>query len=97
MFGKKAGRTSLFALDALGEPIAEYGVAVTPPIEDLRGLLRTEIGDERINVAYTPNGAVLSGSLPNAALVESAKAITAQFLGAGATVTNRLRVSGACR
>lgn len=95
VFGKKAGRTSLFALDALGEPIAEYGVAVTPPIEDLRGLLRTEVGDERINVAYTPNGAVLSGSLPNAALVESAKAITAQFLGAGATVTNRLRVSGA--
>lgn len=38
---------------------------------------------------------MLSGSLPNAALVESAKAITAQFLGAGATVTNRLRVSGA--
>ena len=95
VFGKKAGRTSLFALDAAGEPIAEYGVAVTPPIEDLRNLLRQELGDERIAVTYTPNGAVLSGSLPSAALVESAKAITTQFLGSGATVTNRLRVTGA--
>ncbi|WP_204277038.1 hypothetical protein, partial [Escherichia coli] len=49
----------------------------------------------RIGVTYTPNGAVLSGSLPNAALVETAKAVTAQFLGQGATVTNRLRISGA--
>jgi pilus assembly protein CpaC len=95
VFGKKPGRTSLFALDDAGEPVAEYGISVTQPIEDLRGLLRSEVGDYRINVAYTPNGAVLSGDLPNAGLVESAKAITAQFLGQGATVTNRLRISGA--
>ncbi|MCJ2013114.1 type II and III secretion system protein family protein [Methylobacterium sp. J-076] len=95
VFGKKPGRTSLFALDAAGDPVAEYGVAVTQPIEELRTLLRNEIGDYRISVTYTPGGAALSGSLPNAALVESAKAITAQFLGQGATVTNRLRVTGA--
>ncbi|KNY20773.1 hypothetical protein AKJ13_20865 [Methylobacterium sp. ARG-1] len=95
VFGKKPGRTSLFALDDAGDPIAEYGVSVTQPIEELRSLLRNEVGDYRITVAYTPNGAVLSGNLPNAALVETAKALTAQFLGQGATVTNRLRVSGA--
>lgn len=95
VFGKKPGRTSLFALDDKGEPIAEYGVAVVQPIEDLRNLLRSEVGDYRINVAYTPNGAVLSGALPNPGLVETAKAVTAQFLGQGATVTNRIRVMGA--
>ncbi|GJE06805.1 MULTISPECIES: type II and III secretion system protein family protein [Methylobacterium] len=95
VFGKKPGRTSLFALDEAGDPVAEYGVAVTQPIEDLRNILRNEVGDYRIGVTYTPNGAVLSGSLPNAALVETAKAVTAQFLGQGATVTNRLRISGA--
>ena len=95
VFGKKAGRTSLFALDDAGDPIAEYGVSVRQPIEDLRELLRNEVGDYRLGVTYTPNGAVLSGSLPNAGLVETAKAVTAQFLGQGATVANRIRVSGA--
>ncbi|GLS46089.1 type II and III secretion system protein family protein [Methylobacterium brachythecii] len=95
VFGKKPGRTSLFALDEAGEPVAEYGLSVTQPIQDLRDLLRSEVGDYKIGVTYTPNGAVLSGSLPNAGLVESAKAVTAQFLGQGATVTNRIRISGA--
>ena len=95
VFGKKPGRTSLFALDDAGDPIAEYGVSITQPIEDLRNLLRQEVGDYRLSVTYTPNGAVLSGNLPNAGLVETAKAVTAQFLGQGATVTNRIRVSGA--
>jgi pilus assembly protein CpaC len=95
VFGKKPGRTSLFALDDAGEPIAEYGVSIRQPIEDLRELLRSEVGDYRLSVTYTPNGAVLSGNLPNAGLAETAKAVTAQFLGQGATVTNRIRISGA--
>lgn len=95
VFGKKSGRTSLFALDDTGEAIAEYVVAVKQPIQDLRDLLRSEVGDYRIHVTYTPNGAVISGTLPNAGLVETAKTVTAQFLGQGATVTNRLRVASA--
>jgi pilus assembly protein CpaC len=95
LFGKKAGRTSLFALDARGEALAEYQVVVTQPIEDLRALLRSEVGDYSISVTYTPSGAVLSGRVPNAAVAESAKALTLQFLGNGAIVNNRLKVAGA--
>jgi pilus assembly protein CpaC len=95
LFGKKAGRTSLFALDARGEALAEFQVVVTQPIEDLRALLRSEVGDYPIFVSYTPNGAVLSGRVPNAAVAESAKALTLQFLGNGAIVSNRLKVAGA--
>jgi pilus assembly protein CpaC len=95
LFGKKAGRTSLFALDARGEALAEFQVVVTQPIEDLRALLRSEVGDYPISVSYTPNGAVLSGRVPNAATAESAKALTLQFLGNGAIVDNRLKVAGA--
>ncbi|WP_370691950.1 type II and III secretion system protein family protein [Bradyrhizobium xenonodulans] len=95
VFGKKAGRTSLFALDAGGEALAEFQVVVTQPIEDLRALLRSEVGDYPISVSYTPNGAVVSGLVPNAAVAESAKAITLQFLGPGAIVNNRLKVAGA--
>jgi pilus assembly protein CpaC len=95
VFGKKAGRTSFFALDDNQQAIAEYEVIVTQPIKDLREMLRNEIGDYAIQVSYTPNGAVLSGIVPNATLAESAKSITAQFLGPGAIITNRLRVAGA--
>ena len=95
VFGKKAGRTSLFALGADQEPIAEFQIVVTQPIEDLREILRSELGDRPIHVTYTPNGAVLSGVVPSAAVAESAKSLVAQFLGQGAIVTNRLRVSGA--
>ncbi|MDQ8726875.1 type II and III secretion system protein family protein [Bradyrhizobium sp. LHD-71] len=95
VFGKKAGRTSFFALGEDQQAIAEYQVIVTQPIEDLREMLRSEVGDYAIQVSYTPNGAVLSGTVPNAALAESAKSITAQFLGQGAIITNKLRVAGA--
>ena len=43
VFGKKPGRTSLFALSESGDPIAEYQVVVTPPVEDLRELLHGEV------------------------------------------------------
>jgi len=95
VFGKTAGRTSLFALDDQGEAVAEYQVVVARPIEDLRALIRNSLGDHNITVTYTPNGAVLNGTVPDAATAESARAITAQFLGQGAEITNRLAVAGA--
>lgn len=95
VFGKKSGRTSLFALGEDGQAIAEYQVIVTQPIEDLRELLRAELGNLAISATYTPNGAILSGTVPNAAAAETAKSLVSQFLGSGAIVVNRLRVSGA--
>jgi pilus assembly protein CpaC len=95
VFGKKPGRTSLFALSESGDPIAEYQVVVTPPVEDLRELLHGEVPDSRIGVTYTPNGAVLSGTVPNAVAAEAARSIASQFLGQGAVVNNRLKVAGA--
>jgi pilus assembly protein CpaC len=94
VFGKRSGRTSLFALDEQGRAIAQQQVVVVQPVEDLRALLRSELGDYKIDVDYTPNGAVLSGNVPNAAAAESARSLVLQFLGQGATVSNRLRVAG---
>jgi pilus assembly protein CpaC len=95
VFGKSPGRTSLFALDSEGNAVAEHVIIVTRPIEELRALLRSTLGDLDISVTYTPNGAVLSGTVPNAATAEQARAITAQFLGQGAVINNTLRVTGA--
>nr|WP_092087163.1 type II and III secretion system protein family protein [Bradyrhizobium brasilense] len=94
VFGKKPGRTSLFALNENGEALAELRVVVTQPIEDLRAMLRAEVGDYPIQVSYTPRGAILSGTAPNAEVVETAKKVTEQFLGAGALVVNKIQVAG---
>ncbi|WP_439099830.1 type II and III secretion system protein family protein [Bradyrhizobium yuanmingense] len=94
VFGKKSGRTSLFALNDKGEALAEFRVVVTQPVEDLRAALKGELGDYPIQVTYTPRGAILSGTVPSADVVERAKKITEQFLGAGALVVNKVQVAG---
>ncbi|RXH42212.1 type II and III secretion system protein family protein [Bradyrhizobium zhanjiangense] len=94
VFGKKSGRTSLFALNDKGEALAELRVVVTQPIEDLRATLKAEVGDYPIQISYTPRGAILSGTAPNADVVETARKVTEQFLGAGALVVNKIQVAG---
>ncbi|WP_026616035.1 type II and III secretion system protein family protein [Ensifer aridi] len=94
VFGKKFGRTSLFALDENGEALAELRVVVTQPIADLRAMLRDQVGDYPIHVSYTPRGAILSGTAPNAEVVDTAKRVTEQFLGDGAPVVNNIKVAG---
>ncbi|WP_456640554.1 type II and III secretion system protein family protein [Bradyrhizobium sp. USDA 10063] len=94
VFGKKSGRTSLFALNDDGEALAEFRVVVTQPIEDLRAMLKAQVGDYPIQVSYTPRGAILSGTAPNAEIVDTAMRVTEQFLGAGALVVNKIQLAG---
>ncbi|MGX5844989.1 type II and III secretion system protein family protein [Mesorhizobium sp. ArgA1] len=94
VFGKKSGRTTLFALNDNGEALAELQIVVTQPIGDLRAMLRDQVGDYPIRVKYTPRGAILSGTAPDAETVDAAKTVTEQFLGDGAQVVNRIKVAG---
>ncbi|UVK50293.1 type II and III secretion system protein family protein (plasmid) [Mesorhizobium sp. AR02] len=94
VFGKKSGQTSLFALDENGEALAEFRIVVTQPIGELRAMLRDQVGDYPIRVSYTPRGAILSGTAPDAETVDTAKRVTEQFLGDGAQVVNNIKVAG---
>ncbi|MGF6310677.1 Flp pilus assembly secretin CpaC [Bradyrhizobium sp. i1.8.4] len=94
VFGKKPGRTSLFALNENGEALAEFRVVVTQPVEDLRATLKAELGDYPIQVTYTARDAILSGTAPNAEIVDGARKITEQYLSAGALVVNTIQVAG---
>ncbi|MFC3320451.1 type II and III secretion system protein family protein [Mesorhizobium cantuariense] len=94
VFGKKSGRTSLFALDKNGEALAELRIVVSQPIGDLRAMLRDQVGDYPIRVNYTPRGAILSGTAPDAEAADTAKRVTEQFLGDGAQVVNNIKVAG---
>ncbi|WP_084791881.1 type II and III secretion system protein family protein [Mesorhizobium jarvisii] len=94
VFGKKTGRTSLFALDDKGEALAALRIVVTQPIEELRAMLSDQVGDSSIQVSYTPRGAILSGTARNAELADKAKRVTEQYLGDGAQVVNNIKVAG---
>ncbi|WP_040592925.1 type II and III secretion system protein family protein [Mesorhizobium metallidurans] len=94
VFGKKSGRTSLFALDEKGEALVALRIVVTQPIEELRAMLSDQVGDSSIHVSYTPRGAILSGTAPNAEVADTAKRVTEQYLGDGAQVVNNIKVAG---
>ncbi len=94
LIGKKPGRTTLFALDAQGGQIGSWQVVVGISDADLRELVRTEIGDYPVRVAFTPTGAVLSGTVPSPRVAERVRAIAARFLPEGQAIVNNLQVSG---
>jgi len=94
VFGKKPGRTTLFALDENGATITTSRIAVAYDDGDLRRLLRAQFGDLAVNLSRTPRGAVLSGVVPNAELAEKVRSAATQFLGDHETLINQLKVSG---
>ena len=93
LYGKKPGRTSLFALDANGAEIASWRVLVAVSDEELRGLIRSKVGDYPVSLTMTPYGAVLSGAVPTPGVAERVRAVVAGFVG-GTPVVDNLRVTG---
>ncbi|WP_456713467.1 type II and III secretion system protein family protein [Bradyrhizobium sp. USDA 4353] len=94
VFGKKPGRTTLFALDSDGATVASFVVVVRHDDSDLRRLLKAQFGDLKVSLTRTPRGAVLSGTVPSAEIAEKVRASAAQFLGDNEPPLNELRVNG---
>lgn len=93
-FSAKIRADQLVRTERGREALAELRVVVTQPIEDLRAALKAQVGDYPIQVSYTPRGAILSGTAPNAEIVDIAMKVTEQFLGSGALVVNKIQVAG---
>lgn len=93
IFGKKPGRTTVFALDASGNQIGSWAVAVEPE--------QTTLGNQRpVAASRTPpvldtttNGAVLSGTTANAGLAARLGDVAGTTAGPGRPVSNELRVA----
>lgn len=94
LIAKKPGRTTLFALDAQGGQIGSWQIVVTISDGDLRSLIRDEVGDYPVRLAYTPTGVVLSGSVPSPKAAERVRSIAARYLGDGQVLVNNLQVTG---
>ena len=94
VFGKKPGRTTLFFLSGSGAPIAAYALDVRFPDAELRSQFRSEVGDASARLAYTPNGALLQGAVPDAAAADRLQQTAVRTVGPGVPLANQLQVTG---
>ncbi len=94
MFGKRPGKTTLFALDENGNKILSHSIIVFQPLDDVRKLLKTELGNETVVLRPTPGGVVMSGTVSNPEVAETAKTLVTQSLGSGTALINRLKIAG---
>jgi pilus assembly protein CpaC len=95
VFGKKPGRTTVFALDDEGTTIASFSIAVTYDDAALQRLLHAEFGDLPAALRRSTRGAVLTGTVPTADTAEKVRSAAAQFLAENEPLSNQLRVMGA--
>jgi pilus assembly protein CpaC len=93
VFGKKPGRTTLFALDADGATVASFIVVVKHDDADMQRLLQAEFGDA-VSISRTSRGALLRGTVQTAEIAEKVRAVAAQSLGESEPLINQLRISG---
>ena len=95
LFGKKPGRTALFALSSSGAPLLSTKVEVRFPQEELQARIRAEAGDSPVTLSYTANGAVLHGTVSDQAAAQHLRDVASATLGSGVPLVNQLQVAGA--
>ncbi len=80
VFGKKAGETSIFAIDTNDQVIASIPVKITHNLELLKETLDTALPGNKIQVNTINNGILLTGEVNNAVDSENAKRIAERFI-----------------
>src|SRR3954471_19536139 len=91
VFGKAAGRTSVFALGADGKPMVSYSVEVTHSLGDLKRRLTSQLSDVQADLDSTPGGSVLAGAAPTPASAAAAADLVRHYLGKDQQLVNRMR------
>ncbi|HEY4135591.1 MAG TPA: type II and III secretion system protein family protein, partial [Alphaproteobacteria bacterium] len=94
VFGKKAGETSLFAVDGEDQILANFSIAVTHNLSALDQALRRYLPDTAIQVSSLGDAVVLTGTVQTAAQSEDARSLAARLAGGDANVINRLSLNG---
>jgi pilus assembly protein CpaC len=94
VFGKKAGETSLFAVDKNDELLANFRIAVTHNLSGLEQALRDYMPDAYIKASSLGDAVVLTGVVRSAKQAEDARSLAARLAGGDANVINRIAVKG---
>ncbi|WP_316976782.1 type II and III secretion system protein family protein [Shumkonia mesophila] len=93
LLGKKAGQTTLFAVDAAEAVLANIEISVTHNLERLRRAVRDLHPEADIQVSSIDGAIVIDGIVASAAAAENVRRLTESFAGTPAAVINRLSVA----
>jgi pilus assembly protein CpaC len=94
VFGRKPGRTSVYALGASGQPLAALTVKVTHDLADLRTLLVAQSPNSSVTVTSTPAGIVIGGTATSPAEALRIRDITRRFINEKDEVIDNMVVVG---
>ena len=93
IFGKKVGTTTLFALDANDNVIANVVVSVDHSLKRLQEALDQLLPDGRIVASSVDGAIVLTGSVASATEAENARRLATRFISEGEEIINRIAVT----
>ena len=93
LFGRRVGTTTLFALDANDNIIANVTVTVNHSLARLQGALNDLLPDGQITASSVDGAIILSGAVATATEAENARRLATRFMGEGGEVINRLLVT----
>ena len=93
VFGKKAGSTSLFAVDAQEQPLLRADVTVTHHLSALQRILREVAPDARLEVRSLDGAIVLQGAVRDPTVAQEIREVAGRYLGENETLINRIQVA----
>ena len=93
LFGKTVGTTTLFALDANDNVIANVTVSVNHSLKRLQEALDQLLPDGQIVASSVDGAIVLTGAVATATEAENARRLATRFMGNGGEVISRLAVT----
>ncbi len=94
VFGKRAGETTLFAVDETDNVLVNMHVTVNHNLSGFRRTLRQLLPGRDIKVRSAGDALVLSGSVKSAADAEQARRIAAHYVRGARNVINTIEVDG---
>ena len=93
LFGKRPGETTLYALDAQDNVIANTRILVTHNISRLNNALSQLLESGGVTATSLDGGIVLSGAVPTAAESENVRRLATRFISKGEDIINRMVVT----
>lgn len=94
LLGRRAGTTSLFAVDDRDRILFRRNVVVEHNLSSLRRVVEQIAPDSTAQVASIDGGIMLSGAVGDARVAQDLRDAVGRFLGAEETIVNRLSVAG---
>jgi pilus assembly protein CpaC len=93
VYGRRAGTTTLYAVDDAQQIVLRRDVQVRHNLTRLRQVLAEAIPDQPISLQSVEGGLILGGQLGSAVAAQEAREIAGRFLGENETLINRLKVA----